>query len=156
MFCCKQGQTSGSNITKRMFWWNCFCSNYKDYYKIVHSNESFCRNLGQDGSSGSFSSEILNWLGREWAHQSPSLIVPLVKECSERGLGWSWSCNWTCIWTVFGSTQVLAETHPSGQDYSHVLASKGYMPGMYTWWCRGLSTPRRKVSRRHGFHYECK
>ena len=28
MFSCEQGQTSGSNITKQMFWWNYFCNNY--------------------------------------------------------------------------------------------------------------------------------
>ena len=32
MFSCKQGQTSGSNITKKIFWWNYFCNNYKDYH----------------------------------------------------------------------------------------------------------------------------
>ena len=28
MFSCKQGQTSGSNIAKKMFWWNYFCTNF--------------------------------------------------------------------------------------------------------------------------------
>ena len=35
MFSCKEGQTSGSNITKKMLRWNYFCNNYKDYYKII-------------------------------------------------------------------------------------------------------------------------
>ena len=33
MFSCTQGQTSGSNIIKKMFWWN-----------------HFCNNIGQDGN----------------------------------------------------------------------------------------------------------
>ena len=49
MFSCKQGQTSGSNITKKMFWWNYFCMNYKDYYKNNCSKEIFGNNFGQDG-----------------------------------------------------------------------------------------------------------
>ena len=44
-----QGQTSGSNITKKMLWWNYFCNNYKDYYKNNCSEEIFCNNVGQDG-----------------------------------------------------------------------------------------------------------
>ena len=29
----KKGHTSGSNITKKIFWWNYFCNNYKNYCK---------------------------------------------------------------------------------------------------------------------------
>ena len=32
MFSCKQGQTSGSNITKKKAMVEWFCNNYKDYY----------------------------------------------------------------------------------------------------------------------------
>ena len=49
MFSCKQEQTSGSNITKKMLWWNYFCSNYTDYYKNNCSRDLFCNNFGQDG-----------------------------------------------------------------------------------------------------------
>ena len=49
MFSSKQGQTSGSNITKKMFWWNYFCDKYRDYYKNNCSKELFCNNFGQDG-----------------------------------------------------------------------------------------------------------
>ena len=49
MFSCKQGQTSGSNITKKMLWWNYFCNNYKDYYINKCSKVLFCNNFGQDG-----------------------------------------------------------------------------------------------------------
>ena len=45
MFSCKQGQTSGSNITKNMFWWNSCCNNYKDYYKNNGSKELFCNTV---------------------------------------------------------------------------------------------------------------
>ena len=50
MFSCKQGQTSGSNITKKMFWWNDFCNSYVDYYKRKCSKELFCNNFGQNGT----------------------------------------------------------------------------------------------------------
>ena len=50
MFSCKQGQTSGSNITKKMFWWNNFCNNYRDHYKNHCSKELFCNGFGQDGN----------------------------------------------------------------------------------------------------------
>ena len=50
MFSCEKGQTSGSNITKKMFWWNYFCYNYKDCYKGNRSEEICCNNFGQDGS----------------------------------------------------------------------------------------------------------
>ena len=50
MFSCNQGQTSGSNITKKMLWWNYFCNNYKDYYKNNCSKELFCNHFGQDGT----------------------------------------------------------------------------------------------------------
>ena len=43
----QQGQTSGSKIAKKIFWWN-FCSSFKDHYKIQSSNELFCNNIGQD------------------------------------------------------------------------------------------------------------
>ena len=42
MFPCKQGQTSASNITKKMLWRNYFCNNYKDYYKNNCSEELIC------------------------------------------------------------------------------------------------------------------
>ena len=35
----KKGHASGSNITKKIFWWNYFCNNYKDYYKRTCSKE---------------------------------------------------------------------------------------------------------------------
>ena len=50
MFSCKQGQTSVSNITKNMFWWNRFCNNYKDYYTNKSSKELFYNSFGQDGN----------------------------------------------------------------------------------------------------------
>ena len=49
MFSCKQGQSSGSNITKKMLWWNHFCNHDKDYYKNKCSKDLFCNNFGQDG-----------------------------------------------------------------------------------------------------------
>ena len=50
LFSCKKGPASGSNITKKIFWWNYFCNNYKDYYKRICSKELFCNNFGQDGT----------------------------------------------------------------------------------------------------------
>ena len=42
MFSCKEGHTSGSNITKKMFWWNSFCNNYtKIITKILVPRNSF-------------------------------------------------------------------------------------------------------------------
>ena len=38
MFSCKQGQTGGSNITKKMVWWINFCNSYKDDCKNNCSN----------------------------------------------------------------------------------------------------------------------
>ena len=32
---CKKGPAIGSNITKKIFWWNYFSNNYKDYYKEI-------------------------------------------------------------------------------------------------------------------------
>ena len=49
MFSCKQGQTSGSNITKKMLWWNNFCNSYKGFYKKNCSDDFFCNNFGQNG-----------------------------------------------------------------------------------------------------------
>ena len=49
LFSCKKGHTSSSNITKKIFWWNIFCNNYKNYYKRKCSKELFCNNFGQDG-----------------------------------------------------------------------------------------------------------
>ena len=49
MFSCKQGRTSGSNITKNMFWWNYFCNKHKDYHKRKNSKELCCNSVGQDG-----------------------------------------------------------------------------------------------------------
>ena len=46
MFSYKQGQTSGSNIAKKMFWWNYVCNTYKDYCKRKFSKELFCNNFG--------------------------------------------------------------------------------------------------------------
>ena len=45
MFSCKQGQASGSNITKKMLWWNYLCNKYKDYYKNNCSKELFCNHF---------------------------------------------------------------------------------------------------------------
>ena len=42
-------KTSGSNIAKKMFWWNSFCNSYKDYNKHC-SKELFCNNFSQDGT----------------------------------------------------------------------------------------------------------
>ena len=50
MLSCKQWQTSGSNITKKMFWWKSFYNNVKDYYKNKCPKECFCKNFGQDGT----------------------------------------------------------------------------------------------------------
>ena len=49
IFSCKQGQTSGSNVTKKMLWWNYFCNNYKDFTTNNCSKELFCNSFGQDG-----------------------------------------------------------------------------------------------------------
>ena len=50
LFSFKKGPASGSNITKKIFWWNYFCNNYKDYYKRNCSKELFCNHFGQDGT----------------------------------------------------------------------------------------------------------
>ena len=50
MFSCKQGQTSGSNIAKKMFWW-IFFKFYKDYYKINRSEEFFFNNQARKKST---------------------------------------------------------------------------------------------------------
>ena len=47
-----QEGTRGSNITKKIFRWNYFCNNYKDYYKRQSSNDLWCNNFGQNGTSG--------------------------------------------------------------------------------------------------------
>ena len=64
MFSCKKGQTSGSNITKKMLWWNYFCNNHKDYYKNDCSKELFCNNFGQDGISRIY--YILAYIKKVW------------------------------------------------------------------------------------------
>ena len=49
-FLAKGGHARGSNITKKIFWWNYCCNNYKNYYKWKCSKELFCNNFGQDGN----------------------------------------------------------------------------------------------------------
>ena len=71
MFSCKQGQTSGSNIAKKMFWWNSFCSNFKDCYKINCSNEIFRNNFGQDGIC-----LVTDFLTKNAPNFSPQFLEP--------------------------------------------------------------------------------
>ena len=47
MFSYKQGQTSGSNFAKKMFWLNYCCSNNPDYYKRKISKTFCCNNLAR-------------------------------------------------------------------------------------------------------------
>ena len=44
----QKGHASGSNITKKIFWWNYFCNNY-NFLQNRYSKELFCNYFGQDG-----------------------------------------------------------------------------------------------------------
>ena len=113
MFSCKQGQTSRSNITKKMFRWNDFCKDYKDYYK---NKELFCNTFGQDGTknvtqstleeisrSGTFACKT-----QRFASRAPSLAEHLFKRhltstpvfltrYSLRREGWESSSYWDML-----------------------------------------------------------
>ena len=52
MFSCKQEQISGSNITKKMFWWNYFRNNHKDKKQMFRG--LFCNHFGQDSNQRYF------------------------------------------------------------------------------------------------------
>ena len=47
LFSRKKGHASGSNIAKKIFWWNYFCNPFKKYYERKCSKELFCNNFGQ-------------------------------------------------------------------------------------------------------------
>ena len=49
--CSLANRASGSHITKKMFWWNSFCKNYKEYYKNNFSKELFCNSCGNSMTS---------------------------------------------------------------------------------------------------------
>ena len=72
MFSCKQGQTSGSNITKKMFWWNYFVIITKvitkvivlrNYFAIVSARMVQRRRVGPDVMQSGFEVKFLFWSG---------------------------------------------------------------------------------------------
>ena len=73
LFSCKTGPASGSNITKKIFWWNYSCDNNKEYYKRNCSKELFCNNFGQDGTGGTQKEENTHQTAR--VTRTHSLLV---------------------------------------------------------------------------------
>ena len=57
----RDGHASGSNITKKIFWSNYFCNNYKNHYKRKCSKELFCNHFGQDGILFFFPAQGAAW-----------------------------------------------------------------------------------------------
>ena len=110
MFSRKQGQTNGSNTTKKMLWWNYFAKKKQRLLQKKCSKEFFCNTFDQDGNQGwakrKFSS--LNvvqvvWhfqTGQHWRHRQHRLIIRQLwlKSAKNRRAIVLWKCPYLHRW----------------------------------------------------------